>query len=253
MAAAQLPSLPAQSESIASYRIEAELEPTTKFIRATEVLVWRNTSDVSVSDFHFHLYLNAYKNNRSTYALEQGGIPGEFDAAADGLWGFCRVDRIRLLAGNGEQLQDLTAALQYVQPDDGNVDDQTVFRIPVERAVLPGETARFEIRFTSRLPPAVGRSGYTRDFFFVAQWYPKIGVWVDGRWNCHQFHADSEFFADFGSYDVRLTVPAGFQIGATGRQLSRVLTGEKVTYRFQQDDVHDFAWAASPDFRLHNT
>jgi hypothetical protein len=250
MTAAQWPSLPTRSERNASYQIDAELEPTTKLIRATEVLLWRNTSAVSVSDFYFHLYLNAYKNNRSTFALEQGGIPEEFESSADQPWGFCRVDRIRLLANNGELLQDLTAAVQFVQPDDGNVDDQTVFRVPVDRAVLPGETARFEIRFTSQLPPAVDRSGYTRDFFFVAQWYPKIGVLVDGRWNCHQFHGNSEFFADFGNYDVRLTVPAKFQIGATGRQLSRVTTVEKVTYRFQQDDVHDFAWAASPDFRL---
>ena len=59
------------------------------------------------------------------------------------------------------------------------------------------------------------------DYHFVAQWFPKIGVLDDDGWNCRQFHSATEFFADFGVYDVRLTVPAGWVVGATGVERDR--------------------------------
>ena len=67
----------------------------------------------------------------------------------------------------------------------------------------------------------VGRSGWVHDYHFVAQWFPKIGVFWKGAWNAHQFHPTSEFFSDYGVYDVRLTVPQGFVVGATGRPAGR--------------------------------
>ena len=59
------------------------------------------------------------------------------------------------------------------------------------------------------------------NYYFIAQWFPKIGVLQDGGWNCHQFHYATEFFADFGVYDVRLAVPAGWTVGATGVERER--------------------------------
>ena len=65
----------------------------------------------------------------------------------------------------------------------------------------------------------------------------------------HQFWANSEFFADFGQYDVRMTVPSGYIVGATGIEQSRMEAANgAVAYRYTQADVHDFAWTASPDF-----
>jgi aminopeptidase N len=87
------------------------------------------------------------------------------------------------------------------------------------------------------------------DYHFVAQWFPKIGVFWKGAWNAHQFHATSEFFSDFGVYDVALTVPDGFVVGATGalRESRHEADGMR-TFRFYQEDVHDFAWTASRRF-----
>ncbi len=83
----------------------------------------------------------------------------------------------------------------------------------------------------------------------VGQWFPKIGVWEDGGWNCHQYHASSEFYADFGEFEVDITVPEGYVLGATGRRTAEKKNGDgTVTYTHAQDDVHDFAWTASPDF-----
>ncbi|HET9371244.1 MAG TPA: M1 family metallopeptidase, partial [Vicinamibacterales bacterium] len=92
------------------------------------------------------------------------------------------------------------------------------------------------------------RTGRLGDYYFIAHWFPKIGVLEDDGWNCHQFHAATEFFADFGVYDVSLTVPAGWIVGATGRAVSRTDAAGTTTHRFQQADVHDFAWTTSPRF-----
>ena len=68
-------------------------------------------------------------------------------------------------------------------------------------------------------------------------------------WNTHQFHAPTEFYADFGVYDVRITVPTPFVVGATGRQTARTDNSDgSTTHRYHGEDVHDFAWTASPDY-----
>ncbi|MCI0525389.1 MAG: M1 family metallopeptidase, partial [Acidobacteria bacterium] len=103
------------------------------------------------------------------------------------------------------------------------------------------------------------RTGYWNSFALVAQWFPKIGVWesvgerrrAQAGWNCHQFHATTEFYADFGNYDVTMTVPAIYKgkIGATGVMKSeRDNQNGTVTYNFVQDNVHDFAWTVDTNY-----
>jgi aminopeptidase N len=96
----------------------------------------------------------------------------------------------------------------------------------------------------------VARTGWDRDAVLGGQWFPKIGVWWHGAWNCHQFHAYTEFFADFGVYDVKLTVPQNEVVGASGIEINSVnnANGTK-TVTYHGDDIHDFAWTASPHYR----
>src|SRR4029453_16635761 len=146
---------------------------------------------------------------------------------------------------------DLLPSLKYIAPDDGNAQDRTVAEVLLPRPVGPGETISVAIDFLSRLPKISVRTGYRDDFFFVVQWFPKIGVFEENGWNCHQYHATSEFFADFGNYDVSIDVPARYRgkVGATGRRVeTRETSSGRILYRFQQDGVHDFAWTADPNF-----
>jgi len=65
------------------------------------------------------------------------------------------------------------------------------------------------------------------------------------QWNVHEFHMHSEFYADYGNFDVKLTVPADYVVGATGEQQGNpAVAGKMMTYEFVQGDVHDFAWTA---------
>jgi hypothetical protein len=118
-----------------------------------------------------------------------------------------------------------------------------------------------DIRFTARLPRLSRRTGYSEDFFMIAQWFPKLGVFepkgmryaARGAWNCHQFHAATEFYDDFGTYDVNMTVPQGFKVGATGVRVHETENSNgTATLTYRAEDVHDFAWVASPRLAERN-
>jgi hypothetical protein len=243
---AGLPALPQRSPRNANYTIEARLDPDAHTIDGSLVLEWRNISDVAVSRFPFHLYWNAFRNNLSTSARGQGRRAARATQSEDARgFGYTHVQSVTLL---GDKDEDLTPTLAFVQPDDGNKDDRTVVEVTTRAPVEPGQTARFRIEWRSKIPRGdVGRAGWIHDYNFIVQWFPKIGVIVDGNWNCHQFHPWSEFFSDYGVYDVKLTLPAGFVVGATGALQEGKQTNPdgSESFRFRQADVHDFAWIAS--------
>jgi len=229
---------------IASYQISCRLDAEKKTIEGTELLTWTNTTTKPAATLQFHLYLNAFRNTLSTFWRESGGQ--HRDNRLPESWGSIEVTRMTLADGS-----DLTPGLAYIAPDDGNPHDRTVAEVELPRAVAPGETISISIDFLSRLPRVSTRTGWKGNFFLVAQWFPKIGVLEEDGWNCHQFHAQSEFFADFGDYDVSIDVPASYRgkVGATGRRIEeRSLPGDRVLYRFVQESVHDFAWTADPDY-----
>ena len=114
---------------------------------------------------------------------------------------------------------DLTKQMRFIAPDDGNEDDRTVMAVALPEPIGPGETITLDIAFTAKIPRPFARTGAIGNYFFIAQWFPKIGVLdAAGTWNCHQFHVGTEFFSDFGVYDVRMTVPRGWPLAATGRR-----------------------------------
>ncbi|MFL6280049.1 MAG: M1 family metallopeptidase, partial [Vicinamibacterales bacterium] len=243
------PAAAPRSPRNASYAITARLDPASRTISGDEILTWQNTSNVAAATLRFHLYYNAWRNSASTWMRERrfssrarAGTPERSD------WGWIEVTNIRLIGVDGSA-GDLTNQVRFVAPDDGNSADRTVAEVPLSRAVRPGETVNVQIAWSAHVPRTFARTGAIGNFFFIAQWFPKIGVLENSGWNCHQFHASTEFFADFGTYDVRLTVPRGWIVGATGVQRDRRDEADgTTTHHYVQEDVHDFAWTTSPDY-----
>lgn len=230
-----------------SYDIQAKLDPVAKTVEAQQVLNWRNSSDTPVREFHFHLYLNAFRNNRSTMMWELSFAPfwRDRDPIPDDYWGFIDVGSIQVEA-DGRDGPTRVVSRRFIHPDDDNAEDRTVLQVELDRPLAPGEQVRFRIEFTSKLPRGARRTGWVEDYYFGAQWFPKLGVFSDGAWYCHQYHRHSEFFADFGDYEVSLTVPSDMVVGATGRLVAETDNGDGTrTHRFQQENVHDFTWVAS--------
>ena len=230
------------SERVVAYQIEARVDAEKKTIDATETLTYRNLTGKSQDTFPFHLYLNGFqpkssfmqeeRRDRSTFKWED-----KYRASAD----------LKLLEVAG--MGDLTSRIRYISPDDGNADDRTVFQVTLPKPVLPGASVEFKIQFHDQLGEVFARTGYKNDFIMGGQWFPKIGVWWQGAWNCHQFHNTTEFFADFGTFDVRLTVPQNEVVGASGVEVSNVKNADGTkTLTFRGEDIHDFAWTLSPRF-----
>jgi hypothetical protein len=234
---------PPLSPRNANYTISARLDPAARTITGSETITWRNLTSRAATELQFHLYWNAWKNTRSTFMREAAlaGLPDE--GRAEGDW--ARIDVTSIRIGG----LDRTAARRFIAPDDDNQDDETVLAVGLPQPVEPGATATIEVAWTAHVPRPFARTGAIGNFFFIVQWFPKLGVLQDGGWNCHQFHAGTEFFSDFGVYDVSLTVPAGWPLGATGVQVKRHDNRDRTTtHRYYQEDVHDFAWTTSPDY-----
>ncbi|MCB9716404.1 MAG: M1 family metallopeptidase [Myxococcales bacterium] len=229
--------------------MEVSWDPDTRRIEGHQVLRWTNITEHPTQELRYHLYYNAWRNDRSSWlrwAAEQGR---RYDDLRPEDWAFVDVQQLRLLDPEGPV--DLHADAEHISPDDGNADDRTVLRVPLPRPVEPGQTIEVELRFVSKVPRTFARTGARGDYLLAAQWFPKVGVLEpEGHWACHQF-IKTEFYSDFGVYDVSITTPAAWVVGATGREVETTEQGETTTHRFVQADVHDFAWTASPRFTVH--
>ncbi|HXK61730.1 MAG TPA: M1 family metallopeptidase [Acidobacteriota bacterium] len=242
---------PDSARPTVEYRIRVRLDTAAKRLHGQEQITWRNPSRDSVDDLWFHLYLNAFKNFRTTFYKNRGPA-----SSRDSTWGWIDVLSLRLPDGT-----DLTKGMSFEQPDDGNLHDQTVLRVRLPQPVPPGGSITLSLAFLAQLPDLRIRTGHSNGTFMVAQWFPKLGVYepagvrgrATGGWNCHQFHRNTEFYADFGRYSVEITVPSSYRIGATGRLQSRKTNdqGESV-YLYEEDNIHDFAWTAGPHYVVVN-
>jgi Peptidase family M1 domain len=231
----------------ANYTIEATLDASRHTITGSEVIAWRNITARAATDLQFHLYWNAWKHDRTTFMRERALVFGGTNAPRP------EQDRSRIditsLRLVSPAASDLTSRTHFIAPDDGNADDETVMAVPLPEPIAPGGAATIEVKWTAHIPRPVARTGVIGNYFFIVQWFPKLGVFQDDGWNCHQFHVHTEFFSDYGVYDVSLTVPRGWIAGATGVERERRENSSgTTTHRYVQEDVHDFAWTTSPDY-----
>src|SRR5579871_3683960 len=232
---------PALSPRNASYTIDVRLDPATRTITGSEVVTWRNITSKPAASLRFHLYWNAWRDDRSSWQRERALVRPLRRDVPDSDRG--RIDIVSMRSSSGGTPVDLTNRLTFIAPDDGNAEDRTVIEAPLDEPAPPGATLRIELAWTAHVPRPVARTGAIGSYFFLAQWFPKLGVLQDDGWNCHQFHSNTEFFSDYGVYDVRMTVPQSWPVGATGVERERHDNGDRTTtHRYYQEDVHDFAW-----------
>jgi Peptidase family M1 domain len=239
------------SQRIVHYEIDAKYDAIKHAIDGYEVLTYHNVTGQALDHFPFHLYQNAFQP-KATWVREakiEGSRDIRYDHWDAKAYGSEEITRFEVV-GQG----DLTKDVQYIQPDGGNKDDKTVTDVHVPKPVPNGAFVQFKIRFHEQMPETQARSGWKRDFILGGQWFPKVGVWWHGGWNCHQYHATTEFFADFGVYDVKLTLPQNEVVGASGVEVSSVNNSDNTkTVTYHGDDIHDFAWTASPRFKVRES
>ncbi|AIQ50186.1 M1 family aminopeptidase [Paenibacillus sp. FSL R7-0331] len=241
----------ALSQRITEYHIDVRLDTDARTLEAAETLTWTHPGRKPVQELYFHLYPNAFASEKTTFMKESGGeLRG--DAMPEDGFGSMTITDLRTADG-----VSLMQRMQYVQPDDGNIHDQTLVKVHLPQPVNGGESVTLKIQFEVKLPKIFARMGTAGNFVMAGQWFPKLSVYEpegtrgvkEEGWNLHQYHGTSEFYSDFGIYNVTISVPEGYIVGATGFPVkSAQIKQDRKIYQFYADDVHDFAWAASPDF-----
>lgn len=248
---APVPVEEALSQRVVEYHIDVQLVPDTQALRASETVTWTHPGVKPVSDLYFHLYPNAFSTKETTFMKESGGML-RGDTMPENGFGSMTLTDLRTSDGTS-----LMQRLQYVQPDDGNVNDKTLVKVHLPQPINGGESITLKLQFEVQLPKIFARMGASGNFVMAGQWFPKLSVYEpvgtrnvkEEGWDLHQYHGTSEFYSDFGIYNVTISVPSNYTVAATGFPVknARIKQDQKI-YQFYADDVHDFAWAASPDF-----
>jgi Peptidase family M1 domain len=228
-----------QAPRVASYCMSVRLDPETKTVAGIERIAYHNPSQDTLNEVWLRLYLRAFRDRDTLWMRESGGqLRG--DLADPNALGDITISRLALVDGT-----DLLASATLTD---------TLLRVPLPQLLAPGQSLDLDVSWTSKLPRVFARTGYGgRDdtFFMVGQWYPKLAVYDRGRWDTEPWHANAEFFNDFGGYDVTIATPKKYVVAGVGAPKGDAAEQAGVkTVRYTASDVTDFAFAASPDFKV---
>lgn len=237
----------APPQNTVEYDIIVTLSEDCTRLEGQEQVAWTNLGSTPVTEMFLHLYPNAFRPY-STFLTESKGQRHGERLSANG-YGQMELTQVRI-AGRG-------LSCQFVQPDDGNEQDRTLVRVSLPQTVGPGESIHLDIEFSVQLPDVFTRMGKQGPFVMAGQWFPKVAAYevagtrgreTDG-WNAHQYHANTEFYANFGNYRVTINVPKTHIVAATGKLVAPPeVKGAQRQYIFTAERVHDFAWAADSSF-----
>lgn len=244
------------------YTIKAALNDKDKTITGAETIVYKNNSSSSLEFIWFHIWPNAYKND-STALMQQIKNDTARKKKAEN-YGIGFIDGLAFTV-NGKP------AKTEAHPNPAYID---VIKLLLPQALKPGDSVTIATPFKVQLPPYFSRSGYADGEFMACQWYPKPAVFDKAGWHEFPYLDMGEFYSEYADYDVSITVPAEYVVGATGVLQNKTeldmyktlgakntanRTGKpalyeakdkngKKTLRYLASQVPDFAWFAEKGF-----
>jgi hypothetical protein len=220
------------------YTIEATLDERAHVLRATERIEYRNASGLELTRLYLHLFPNAFRDAHTAYAREHARLPWALNPLDWIPWGSRRgfITIHSVLVGGME-----TAFTVH----------ETVMEVPLSSPLRRGETLSIEIAFEVKLPVLQLALGYRGSSYAVALWHPKLAVPDSAGWRGDREPAEAAFYADCGSYDVRITAPSDVVVGATGEPADTTDNGDgTTTRRWRAQHVRYFAWVADRRYRV---
>lgn len=257
-----------------NYSIDVKLDDEQNMLRGFERIEYINKSPHTLSALYFHLWPNAYKNKNTALAkqlLENGNTSMFFaDPATD--FGF--IDSLLFVVNND------TIKWEY---DSTHIDIAILY---LKKPVKSKDTIIITTPFRVKIPASFSRLGHVGQSYQITQWYPKPAVYDSNGWNEMPYLNQGEFYSEFGSFDVRITVPKNYVVAATGdlydcpaeekwlenkaKETQALFNNNQVdkfgrlqgkyddtfpasspewkTLRYKQKNVHDFGWFADKRF-----
>jgi hypothetical protein len=235
------------------YIMDVHLDVKTHRVNGTQKLTYYNNSKDTLRKVYYHLYFNAFQPG-SMMDVRSRSIQDP-DARVQ--------DRIAKLK-DGEIGYQHIQTLKQDTKDVSYIVNGTVLEVTLNKPILPGAKTVFNMMFESQVPVQIRRSGRNNRegvAYSMTQWYPKMAEYDYRGWHAYQYVA-REFHGVWGDFDVKITLDPTFVIGGTGKLQNADEVGygyEKqgatvkrpegnLTWHFIAKNVHDFAWAADPDY-----
>jgi hypothetical protein len=238
------------------YKMDIDMDVNTYQYKGKQQLKYTNNSPDVLKRVYYHLFLNAFQPGsemdvRSQTILDPDArVEDKISKLKPSEIGYIKV---RSLKQNGTLLKHETVG--------------TVLEVDLAKPIQPGETVTFNMLFDAQLPVQIRRTGRNNKegvALSMAQWYPKLAEYDFEGWHADPY-IGREFFGVWGNFDVKITIDKSYTIGGTGYlqnpneighgyETGKVKTTDKdkLTWHFIAPNVHDFTWAADPDY-IHDT
>jgi len=236
-----------------SYSMDIDLDVEAHQYDGTSTVLYTNNSPDTLRKVYFHLYFNAFQPG-SMMDVRSLNIKDPDRRVKD---------RISKLTKDEIGYQNITSLSQDNMGLAWSVSG-TVLKAELSIPLLPGEQTTFNMIWNAQVPKQIRRSGYGNKEgveFTMAQWYPKLAEYDKNGWHPDQY-VGREFYGIWGDFDVTIHVHRDYVLGGTGYlqnvdavgfgygnfEKARVRKNKKRVWHFKADRVHDFAFAADPDF-----
>ena len=225
-----------------------------------QITYWNNSPD-TLSKVYFHLYWNAFQpGSAMDQRLQVISDPDRRMIDRSGENGQ-PISRISKLKPNEIGYQKITS-LKQNKRELNRVVDGTILEVTLNLPLMPSSRTVFEMEWQAQIPVIIRRAGRQNKEgieLSMAQWYPKLAEYDALGWQIDQYIA-REFHGVFSDFDVAITLDNKFIVGASGvlqnpQQVNRYrrrAKARKATYHFKAENIHDFAWAADPDYTVES-
>ncbi|MBD3863087.1 M1 family metallopeptidase [Olleya marilimosa] len=226
------------------YKMDIDMDVNTYQYNGKQTLVYTNNSPDVLNRVYYHLYFNAFQPGSEmdvrsrTIEDPDRRVGDRISKLAPNEIGYIKVNSLKQ---DGKTLSHETVG--------------TVLEVDLAKPIQPGESVTFTMDFDAQVPQQIRRSG--RDnaegvALSMTQWYPKLAEYDFEGWHADPY-IGREFHGVWGDFEVNLTIDKNYVVGGTGYQQGEAeVKGNKKTLRFKAPRVHDFTWAADPDY-IHDT
>lgn len=231
------------------YKMEIDMNVKTNQFKGTQQLVYTNNSPDTLYKVFYHLYFNAFQPG-SMMDVRSRTIEDPDRRVKD---------RILYLKENEIGYHKIKSFTQDNEALSYQVDG-TVVTVRLVKPILPNAQTTFDMIFESQVPLQIRRNGRDNKEgirYSMAQWFPKIAEYDQSGWQAHDY-VGREFHSPWGDYDVTININSEYTVAATGllqnaEEIGKGYAdvtpkGKKASYHFIAKNVHDFVWAADPDY-----
>lgn len=246
-----------------NFKINVRLDDENHFLYADETIEYINNSPDTLHFLYFHLWPNAYKNNQTAFSLQKVELMSKkFYFSPENEKGY--IDGLKFKI-NGDSVRWVF--------DTEHID---ICKIYLKKPLLSGEKIVITTPFYVKIPNSFSRLGHYKESYQISQWFPKPAVYDNKGWHQMPYLDMGEFYSEFGSFDVSITLPENYIVGATGdlqteseikkldsiayatssiKKYSRdntfpVSSKKFKTIRYTENNIHDFAWFADKRFNV---